>query len=110
MTTAYTGPGERASGLSRAAPSAYSVTVECRPGCAACCIVISISSPLPGYPEGKPAGIPCPGLTSDNLCRLWGTDDYPGVCREFRAGPEYCGADNADARRLLAALERATTG
>ncbi len=108
MTTAYTGPRERASGLSRESGTAYDVAVECRPGCAACCIVISISSPLPGYPAGKPAGIPCPGLTPDGLCRLWGTGSYPGVCREFRAAEEYCGVDGADARRRLTALERAT--
>ena len=34
--------------------------MECRIGCAACCVVISISSPLPGYPDGKPADMSKP--------------------------------------------------
>ena len=29
----------------------------CRPGCGACCTAPSISSPIPGMPEGKPAGV-----------------------------------------------------
>lgn len=33
-------------------------TFECRPGCGACCIAPSISSPIPGMPEGKAAGVP----------------------------------------------------
>ncbi|MDD8045446.1 MAG: YkgJ family cysteine cluster protein, partial [Verrucomicrobiota bacterium] len=31
--------------------------MECRPGCGACCTVVSISSPIPGMPQGKPAGV-----------------------------------------------------
>jgi hypothetical protein len=33
--------------------------IACRPGCAACCIAPSISSPIPGMPHGKPAGVRC---------------------------------------------------
>ncbi|NYZ53719.1 YkgJ family cysteine cluster protein, partial [Escherichia coli] len=29
--------------------------MECRPGCGACCTAPSISSPIPGMPDGKPA-------------------------------------------------------
>jgi hypothetical protein len=29
----------------------------CRPDCGACCIAPSISSPIPGMPHGKPAGV-----------------------------------------------------
>ncbi|MCF5019628.1 YkgJ family cysteine cluster protein, partial [Pseudomonas lactis] len=29
--------------------------MKCREGCGACCIAPSISSPLPGMPQGKPA-------------------------------------------------------
>ena len=84
--------------------------MECRPGCAACCIAISISSPVPGFPDGKPAGVPCGALAPDGRCRIWGTSEYPEVCRAFTAGAEYCGAEAADAFRLLAALEAATSG
>ena len=31
--------------------------MDCRAGCGACCIALSISSPIPGMPAGKPAGI-----------------------------------------------------
>ena len=30
--------------------------MECRTDCGACCIAPSISSPIPGMPQGKPAG------------------------------------------------------
>ena len=33
--------------------------MQCRAGCGACCIAISISSPIPGMPLGKPAGVRC---------------------------------------------------
>ena len=29
--------------------------LSCRPGCGACCIAPSISSPIPDLPQGKPA-------------------------------------------------------
>lgn len=54
--------------------------MECRVGCAACCIAISISSPIPGMPEGKPAGVPCPQLTAERRCGLFGRPERPDVC------------------------------
>ncbi|MEO8036559.1 MAG: YkgJ family cysteine cluster protein, partial [Acidobacteriota bacterium] len=39
--------------------------MDCRTGCAACCIAPSITSPIPGMPEGKAAGVRCVQLTSD---------------------------------------------
>ena len=33
--------------------------MKCRPGNGACCIAPSISSPIPGMPNDKPAGVPC---------------------------------------------------
>ena len=41
-------------------------------GCGACCIAPSITSPIPGMPHGKPAGIPCVQLDEDFGCRLFG--------------------------------------
>lgn len=82
--------------------------MECRPGCAACCIRITISSPLPGLPEGKPAGMVCPHLNTAGRCRLWGGPHYPEVCAAFQAGEEFCGLTNEEAHRNLAALEEAT--
>src|SRR5687767_14313051 len=46
--------------------------LACRVGCGACCIAPSISSPIPGMPQGKPAGVRCVQLTEDNRCRLFG--------------------------------------
>ncbi|MCH1995921.1 YkgJ family cysteine cluster protein, partial [Achromobacter xylosoxidans] len=34
-------------------------SLACRPGCGACCIAPSITRPIPGMPDGKPAGVPC---------------------------------------------------
>jgi hypothetical protein len=80
----------------------------CRVGCAACCIAPSISSPIPGMPDGKPAGVRCVQLTPDNRCRLFGHPDRPEVCVRLRPNPEMCGADASAAMAYLSALELAT--
>lgn len=82
--------------------------MECRPGCAACCIVISISSPIPGMPEGKPAGVPCVQLTPDRKCRLFGHPDRPEVCGSLSPNREMCGSSDEEAFGYLEALERLT--
>ena len=79
--------------------------MECRIGCGACCIAPSISSPIPGMPNGKPAGVRCNQLTEDNRCKLFGHPDRPDVCVRLRPNVEMCG-DSADhALPWLAALE-----
>jgi len=80
----------------------------CRPGCAACCIVISISSPLPGMPKGKPAGVRCLNLSDDNVCMIHDTENYPSVCRNFNFDPEFCGETNEEAFDRLTELEKLT--
>jgi uncharacterized protein len=82
--------------------------MECRPGCGACCIAISISSPLPGMPEGKPAGVMCVNLNDERLCRLYGSSAYPAVCAGLTPLPEMCGADSREAEEYLAELEDLT--
>lgn len=82
--------------------------MTCRPGCAACCTVISISSPLPGMPEGKPAGVHCVNLAPDLTCMIHESPDYPPVCRNFSATRDFCGYSNEDARRIIGEIERAT--
>lgn len=84
-------------------------TMECRSGCGACCIDISISSPLPGMPDGKPAGTRCENLDGQNRCLIHGSADYPRICASFRAHSEMCGSSYADAARYLRALEAATS-
>lgn len=83
--------------------------MQCRAGCGACCIAPSISSPLPGMPEGKPAGERCLHLSSGNLCLLFGDPRRPAVCSDFSADPEVCGDSREDAIRLIGWLEQATS-
>ncbi|HEU5381172.1 MAG TPA: YkgJ family cysteine cluster protein [Ktedonobacteraceae bacterium] len=82
--------------------------MECRAGCGACCIAISISSPIPGMPHGKPAGVRCIQLTSDNLCKLFGKPERPEICRLFHPTRATCGGSNQEAFIYLTALEQAT--
>jgi len=82
--------------------------VDCRTGCAACCIAPSISSPLPGLPQGKPAGMRCPHLDHQRRCLLFGKPERPAVCASLRPSPEMCGATAAEALSWLTALEQQT--
>ena len=52
----------------------------CRPGCGACCTAPSITSPIPGMPQGKPAGVPCVQLDADMRCRIFGRPERPAFC------------------------------
>lgn len=84
------------------------VTMNCRLGCGACCIAPSISSPIPGMPNGKPAGVRCFQLTHDNQCQLFGKPDRPNVCLSLRPHEEMCGASDEEAMTRLAAWEQET--
>ena len=82
--------------------------MECRIGCAACCIAPSISSPIPGMPAGKPAGVPCIQLDAAGRCLLFGLPERPAVCLSLRPEPGMCGQSREQALATLAAWERAT--
>ena len=82
--------------------------MDCRAGCGACCIAPSISSPIPGMPGGKPAGVRCIHLTSANLCAIYGRADRPEICGRLRASIEMCGSTTAEALSYLARLELQT--
>ncbi|MDB5036095.1 MAG: putative Fe-S oxidoreductase [Chlorobi bacterium] len=82
--------------------------MECRTGCGACCIAPSISSPIPGMPNGKPAGARCVQLTGDNRCMIFGMPERPEVCNSLRPSMEMCGAGDAEAMSNLVRLELAT--
>nr|QBM06471.1 hypothetical protein [uncultured bacterium] len=82
--------------------------LACRSGCGACCIAPSISSPIPGMPQGKPAGVRCVQLTADNRCAIFGQPDRPVVCASLRPEPAMCGSDRRHALAWLAQLEAAT--
>jgi Fe-S-cluster containining protein len=83
--------------------------MECRPGCGACCIAPSISSPIPGMPQGKPAGVRCLHLSIDMLCAIFGKPERPAVCGQFLAGVEVCGDTPDEAIRLIGWWEQATS-
>lgn len=82
--------------------------MDCRPGCGACCIAPSITSPIPGMPHGKPAGVRCVQLDEANRCQLFGRPERPAFCGGLQASLEMCGSSSVHAVRWLAALERAT--
>ncbi len=82
--------------------------MECRIGCGACCIAPSISSPIPGMPDGKPAGVRCVQLTADNRCLLFGRPERPAVCGSLRPSADMCGTTTKHALQFLETLERAT--
>lgn len=82
----------------------------CRAGCGACCIAPSISSPIPGMPFGKPAGVRCVQLDDDNRCQLFGHPSRPAVCGSLKPAAEMCGEHDAQAMRFLTWLETSTRG
>lgn len=82
--------------------------MKCRAGCGACCIALSISSAVPGMPEGKPAGVRCPHLTDSNLCSLFMTPERPKVCQNLTPSFEMCGNSFKEAMAYLQRLEEIT--
>lgn len=82
--------------------------MECRTGCGACCIAISISSHIPGLPDGKPAGDYCIHLSCNRECRIFDHPDRPQVCKDFMAEKEICGNNYIEAMINLTDLENKT--
>ena len=82
--------------------------MQCRAGCGACCIAPSISSAIPGMPNGKRAGERCVQLTVENHCALFGLPQRPAVCLAFSADPQVCGETREEALQLLGWLEQMT--
>lgn len=82
--------------------------MECRSGCGACCIAPSITSPIPGMPEGKPAGVACIQLDDQLGCKLFGRPERPAVCGGFKPMSDVCGRSRQDALWLIGELERQT--
>ncbi|MBK9361510.1 MAG: YkgJ family cysteine cluster protein [Rubrivivax sp.] len=89
--------------------AAHVEPAACRPGCGACCIAPSISSPIPGRdgrpPAPKPAGQPCIQLDAELRCRLFGRPERPAVCASLQPGPAMCGDTPAAAMQWLTRLE-----
>ncbi|MEL4431787.1 YkgJ family cysteine cluster protein [Shewanella mangrovisoli] len=83
--------------------------MNCRLGCGACCIAPSISSGIPGMPNGKAPGERCVQLSDDNLCLIFGSPDRPAVCSDFEASLDVCGDSNEEALWLITNLESQTS-
>lgn len=79
--------------------------MECRLGCGACCIAPSISSPIPGMPKGKPAGVRCIQLDENNACKVFGLPERPKVCLGFKPEYQICGDTFAEAITIISSLE-----
>ncbi|MGV8826747.1 MAG: YkgJ family cysteine cluster protein [Breznakibacter sp.] len=82
--------------------------MNCRTNCGACCIAPSISSPIPGMPKGKAAGVRCIHLTHDLGCAIFHSPDRPKVCGGFKAEPLFCGTNRTEALAILSQLEGIT--
>jgi hypothetical protein len=82
--------------------------MECRVGCAACCIAPSISSSIPGMENGKPAGMRCIQLSDNNHCLIFGSGLRPTVCGSLRPSSGMCGGNAGEAMQLLTEWELAT--
>jgi hypothetical protein len=78
---------------------------QCRPDCGACCIAPSITSPIPGMPDGKPAGVRCVQLGEDLRCLIFGKPERPAFCGGLQPSLEMCGVDRVAAIHWLTQLE-----
>lgn len=82
--------------------------MECRPDCGACCTAPSISSPIPGMPDGKPANTPCIQLDAQKRCKIFGSPLRPKVCAGLQPSRDMCGANREQAMVYLLDLEQQT--
>lgn len=82
--------------------------MHCRPACAACCIAPSISSPIPGMPDGKPAGVACVQLDDAMGCKIFSSPLRPAVCSSLQPSAPMCASDRQTALTWLLELELAT--
>ncbi len=73
--------------------------------CGACCIAPSISSPIPGMPNGKPANTRCINLDDNNRCKIFNSDKRPKVCSDYKPDREFCGNNLEEGMKILLQLE-----
>jgi hypothetical protein len=59
-------------------------------------------------PRGKPAGVRCVQLTSDNRCALYGRPERPRVCNRLIPEEAICGDSADEALALQYELDRLT--
>lgn len=82
--------------------------MECRAGCAACCIIPGISASIPGMEKGKPPFTRCIQLDDEGLCKIFGHPSRPLVCERIKPEPLWCGSTNDEAFALITELEYLT--
>ena len=82
--------------------------MDCRPRCGACCIAPSISSPIPGMPDGKPAGVRCVQLDGRPALRACSASPSGPRCAARCSPATMCGDSREQAMRWLGRLEDAT--
>ncbi|MBZ4201227.1 MAG: YkgJ family cysteine cluster protein [Methylotenera sp.] len=82
--------------------------MDCRSDCGACCTAPSINSPIPGMPNGKPAGVRCVQLNAKNQCLVFGQPERPAFCASLQPSLEMCGNSRDQAMLWLTELERLT--
>ncbi|HEY2451217.1 MAG TPA: YkgJ family cysteine cluster protein [Scandinavium sp.] len=82
--------------------------MDCRPDCGACCTAPSISSPIPGMPNGKPANTSCIQLDESLRCKIFGSPLRPKVCAGLQPSAEMCGVSQQQAMTFLIHLEALT--
>jgi len=82
--------------------------MKCRSECGACCIAPSITSPLPGMPHGKPAGVPCAQLLPDMRCAVFGKPERPAFCGGLQPSAEMCDTSREAAIAWLTHLDTLT--
>lgn len=82
--------------------------MQCRPNCGACCTAPSINSPIPGMPNGKPAGMRCVQLDDENRCKIFGLPERPAFCASLQPSIEMCGENRNQAIAWLSNLETLT--
>ena len=82
--------------------------MDCRTDCGACCIAPSISSPIPGMPDGKPANTRCTHLADTFLCQIFTSPLPPKVCASLPATRELSCTPRDQAPTHLIKLEADT--
>lgn len=56
-------------------------------------------------PGGKPAGVRCSQLDTDQRCRIFGHASRPSVCLSLKPHADMCGTSREHALRWLGELE-----
>ena len=82
--------------------------MKCRDHCGPCCTAPSINSPIPGMPNGKPAGDRCIQLDDENSCMIFGKPERPAFCASLQPSLEMCGNTQEQAMVWLSHLEKLT--